>query len=872
MVAASWLITSFILATGVAAETGLPTGEAVTLVQWDFGQEGDVNFDGWPDGWRRATGTRYPPYVQIGLAPDPAPAGDTKNTCLRIDLDGGAAQVLSPSISVSDQFSYIVQVRIRTENLHHDSAYASLTFCDESLRPMVVHHSQRIREARDWTEVTIGPVSPADASLSQALVRLHLEPGERFDLSGAAQFDDVRVARLPRMALELAGEVPWFTDPKDVVVTCRASGFAEASPVASFTLVDVWGHTLSEVKRPLIRELPDDPLADLEEDGDGLFAGSVTWRPPIEQNGYYEVRASIGSHTTVMRQSFAVMDPWQRGREGEFGWTLPEGDQHVSLKELPSLLAAAGVHWVKFPTWYDAKDSKRAEELARFAERLSSEYIQMVALLDSPPQATRELFGNRHDLPVASVFLERDVWQPALEPVLTRLSLKVRWWQLGGDEDTSFASLPNFEGKLREVRDELSHFGDGIRLGMPWRVVDATPEMDQPPWDFLSFVAEPSFTADEIRAYWQSETPSSPTHTWMVLEPLPRDTYDLATRARDLVGRMMAAKQRGIEAVFVPNPFDDQCGLLRPDGSPTELLLPWRTTAHMIAGAEFLGSLQLPGGSSNYVFARGEEAVMVVWNDHPTVETIYLGEEVQQWDLWGRSRPVRHVEQDNMTRQVIDVGALPTFVTGLHASVARWRIAFQFETDQLISMFGQKQEAGYRYHNAFSRWVSGTVAFHVPDMWETDHRPLPFKLGPDEHRQGALGVVLRASASSGRQPIRVDFQVAADRNYRFSVYRQVEVGLGDVEVEVNTRLDEYGNLVVEQWLTNQSDRRVSFNCMLLAPDRRRQRRQVFGMARGRRVVRFVLPQGEQLLGKTLLLRAEEIGGVRLLNHRFVAEP
>jgi hypothetical protein len=130
--------------------------------------------------------------------------------------------------------------------------------------------------------------------------------------------------------------------------------------------------------------------------------------------------------------------------------------------------------------------------------------------------------------------------------------------------------------------------------------------------------------------------------------------------------------------------------------------------------------------------------------------------------------------------------------------------------------------------------------------------------------------LLGADVSGGWQPLRVDFDIAADRNCRFSVFGGIQVGLGDVEIAVDSRLDEQGNLMVEQHLTNRSNRLISFNCLLFVPDRRRERRQVLNLARGRTTNVFLLPDGRELVGKTLWLRAEEIGGARILNQHFTA--
>ena len=81
-----------------------------------------------------------------------------------------------------------------------------------------------------------------------------------------------------------------------------------------------------------------------------------------------------------------------------------------------------------------------------------------------------------------------------------------------------------------------------------------------------------------------------------------------AIRLRDLFERMLAAKIHGASAVFCPDPFAAQCGLMNDDGTPGELFLPWRTTALEIGGKQFLGRLTLPGGSRNAVFASGDRS------------------------------------------------------------------------------------------------------------------------------------------------------------------------------------------------------------------------------------------------------------------------
>ena len=114
--------------------------------------------------------------------------------------------------------------------------------------------------------------------------------------------------------------------------------------------------------------------------------------------------------------SLVIIAKAMRRNQGEFGWNLPEGDDPISLRQLPSLLREVGIHWAKFPVWFDVDRTDRADDLAWLAERLGTDHIQMVGVLDQPPPKLRQMFGDKGRLPVASVFVEPALWQPAVDP------------------------------------------------------------------------------------------------------------------------------------------------------------------------------------------------------------------------------------------------------------------------------------------------------------------------------------------------------------------------------------------------------------------------------------------------------------------------
>jgi hypothetical protein len=862
------LLPVFILSADTgSADASVPTAsqfpQAVEMRHWDFEQGDDKNYDRWPDAWTRRKGRGYPLYLKVEIADDVNPRPESQRS-LHLELDGGAALVFSEPIKISPLFSYVLSGYLKTRGLQHDVAYASLLFYDEDRKNLLeTHESKRYQQVGSWTRFQIGPVIPASGQVREAVIALHLKPTDRVDLTGAAMFDDLWFGNLPRVSLETNSDHNVYEDRRDVQVTCNVSGISHPNPLVRFELFDVDGNQLVKHQQTMTGDT-------MRPRPGRVFSGSATWNPPIRTAGFYEIRVSMSDQASdPISTTIAILGDIEGSESGEFGWTLPNGDDPLSLKTLVGLLSEMGIHWVKFPVWYSDTDKDRADQLAWFAERMSTNKIQLIGVLDQPPEDIRELFGNKNRLPVASIFVEPELWHPAVDPVMTRLSLKVRWWQLGADNDTSFVNFPDLEKSLGEIREGFNRFGQQINLGIAWRSIDETPVAASPPWSFLSYVANPPLTALELTRYL-SEPRTSTAKRWLVLEPIAQADYSLETRARDLVARMLTAKMEKADGVFVPDPFDPEHGLMNADGTPGKMLLPWRTTAKMISGAKYVGSIELPSGSPNHIFVRGDEAVMVVWNETPTQEVIYLGEDVDQIDVWGRRTRPRLVKHNGFVRQEIQVDRLPTFVTNVDPAIARWRMAFRFDTDKIASVFGQEQHVTYTLANSFDQGVGGRIKLHTPEVWKAAPKDVHFKLSANELHQRRLDITLEPNASSGNQPVRVDFEITAVRGYRFSVYRSLQVGLGDIVVDVTSRLDADGNLLIEQQLINNTDRFLSFNCLLSTSERRRERRQIFNRGRGTTTIVFAFPNGEELLGKTMWLRVEEIDGSRILNHQIIA--
>jgi hypothetical protein len=485
---------------------------------------------------------------------------------------------------------------------------------------------------------------------------------------------------------------------------------------------------------------------------------------------------------------------------------------------------------------------------------------------------------------------------------MTRLSLRVRWWQLGRDGDTSFDSVTELVKRVAELRTMLFRFGQDVSLGINWDWESGNEIPGKVSWEFEQLCIKEQLTEQKFDELLATPRNNSALH-WIRVEPppWPKDVspYDEATqaaRASEFVRRLVTAKVRGAHQIMVSNPFDDHHGLMDSRGMPGELLLPWRTTAAMLGGAKYLGRMRLPAGSENHIFHRPDgQLVMVAWNAEPTREVLYLGQDVKTFDLEGRPIAAANdgSDEDGENDEVLELGPRPVFVLGLHEAITRWRMAMAFEHVQVPSINTVPHANSLKLKNFFPQGVGGSLKIVVPQdhtldessgeetqtkesadfvsgRWNIEPPSGTFALAAGEETTFPFEVRLK-NAFFGKQPIRVDFfNVQADETYNFSVYTELEVGTGDLSLEVNTHLNEDGALIVEQLMTNRAEHLADFRCKLYPKSRRPLRMQVYRLGPNvdRKIYR--IPDGKDLIGNKMLLDIEELNGKRVLKYRFVA--
>ena len=863
---------------------------ATEVFHCNFDDSWDKNFDAWPDQWTRRRGQGFPGYVKVRISDEPGPAGGRS---LRIDLDGAGAGAYSPALRAGPLHAYLLEGWVRTEKVRAGRAWISLTLLDDKRRPLEHFASDKLEGAGGWKKLRLGPVSPASKETRLAIIGLHVEPGPQLELDGSAWFADLWLGHMPRVSLTTTPEHRVLRHRERVTVTCHASGFSDKDLRITFYLEDASAAPLAQGQQPLsARRAHFASAPDLELSGDEPFAwiGEAEWTPPIAGPGFYRVRVAAQGRSGpahCAETTLAVVEPRASMAGKEFGWSLPGGGGPLPLGWLAPLVVEAGVGRVKLPLWVaeGARDAD-LEKLAEFIQRLAEQNIEVVGLLDRPPPELRDQL-DPPATPQAADVLSADpkTWQPALAPVLTRLAGQVRSWQFGGDEDDSLVSYPRLAAHLGALKTQMDRAAYDASLGIPWRWKTELPQAAQgkAPCRFVSLWADPPLEPAELAAQLEA-TRHAKVPRWVALAPLPRSRHTVEARILDLVEKMLTCKVHDAAAIFLAHPFSTERGVMNDDGTPGELFLPWRTTALMLAGSRYLGTIEMAGASRNLLFGREGEAILVAWNAQPCREVLYLGRHVRQTDVWGRAAAAEQRGHD----QVLSVGPLPVFVTGLDPAISRWRMEANLEPPRIPSIPAVRHANRLRFTNTFSVAVSGTARLVLPAGWTAEPPQVAFRLARGESVEQPFEVTLPYDTCCGRQEVRVDFELRAeDRSgpalaaasdraedglpCRFSVYRRIEVGQGDVRLEVATRLNPQGELEVLQRVINETSGVVSLACELFAPARRRQKTEVAGLGPGRDEKTYRLPGGKELLGKTLWLRAQQVGGPRVLNCRITAE-
>lgn len=832
---------------------------ATEIQVYDFERKDDQDLDRQPDDWTRRRGDGFPLYVKAEIDRG---IGHDSDHSLKFEANGGAAVYYSPPIRVDPRHALLLEGYIRSDRLADTAGMVSVSLLDNKRQRVSRRLSPAVVGSRgQWVRVQVGPLLPGP-EVRHAIIGCHLLPGERVEISGTVHFDDLRLARLPRLSLEQDQLSHFHPEDKPLKLLARLSGLdARDQYLLQFELSDPFGGSSQFKEFPLTVSVE---TAAMQQ--------TLVWDLPAQQPGFYRVQATLqrnGEPLITRETTLAVMQFQETPpASGGFGWSLGRHADIATWEALPDLAVQSGINWVKLPVWSSSGsvDPDRAGRVNRVFERLTARGIITVGALDEPPAVLLARLGLA-DARASEVFtLTSEIWGPALHPVVARYGASVRYWQIGDDDDTTLSGVPDLQSVLKQLHREITSVGRSSRLVLPWEQAAPPPLRQSQSLTTISLTSRGGANIRDIQPSIEASRAAGYS-SWVTLWPdhLPGETPP--DRAAFLVRAMLAARIGGAEAVFAGDVLHPTRGLLTADGAPTELYLPWRTAALAMQGAEYVGEFVFPGESHSAVFVRDNEAILFVWGDEPAAERLFLGGQPYEVDVWGRRKPLAW--DDVSQESVIPVDRAPRLIRGASAELARWRVAAQFASGRMKSEYGWHADHIVG-KNSFAQGVSGSLVVRLPTDWSAEPGEWPLQLPAGEPYRLPVNLMLPTTARMGEVRMVLEFDITADQNYRFKVHRKYQVGLGDVTIDVIDRRLPDGRLEIEQLVRNQTSpaETLDFRCSLFVPGLRRQRFTITRLGPGQDRKLYHLPEADKLRGKELWLRLEQEGGRRILNYRW----
>lgn len=857
-----------------------PFKGAMLVKSYGFEEDDDRDYDQQPDEWLRREGDEFPSYIKMKIDYDRAATGLQS---LRIQANGGMAIYYSPPIRIDDLHSYVFQSRVFCKDLHNDAVMISLSFLNDRRERIQRTLSKPVSgSSDDWQTIQVGPITPMDG-VRFAVIGVHLVHSDKMDIKGTAWVDDIWLGKLPRFFLESNFTTHFRQTDTPISVNAHVTGLDSGTENDHYVYQlflkahDVNGRLIA--RRTLLLT----PNRELEDDKAALLQKAIAWDIPSQPPGFYRVSSQLQREgQVIMRKetSFVVLDLVKTASlQGEFGLAVPHGADQLEAADFVSIMVESGINWIKYPMWdrADQHDSNKQMFLGSVLSGLEEKGISTVGLLNHPPMELRNKFPSDWE-GVSNIFtMPIPFWKYSIDDVMAKYSGNVRIWQLGDDSDKSFMGRSDMMVTLSNIKAEFDRIGRDTNIGVSWDWQLPIPTSERANEFFLALNSQqglnPEQISDKLRA-----TEGHGFERWVHLTSTPLQSTPpklMEARASDLVKRMIAAKIGGAEKIFMTDIFDPETGLLREDGSPTELFIPWRTLALALRGSDYLGSMQFPNGSINYIFSRQGQATLVIWNpssteESPLIEEMYLGEDVQLTTIWGQRTSLPLVKRIG---QRIPVTAHPQILTNVSEALVRFMMSVKFEKGQIPSSTAYHHDAIIG-RNTFSTGTSGALNFKPPKEWDVDPKVFRMGLARGEEFRMPFTIKLPASTSLGKRLIPIEFEME-DGQLAFTVYRDYEIGMGDVEISVEVIPDAKNNqLIVEQTIFNNTSpaELLDFRCSLDVRGRRRQYKSVTKLDGGQSIKKtFFVDDPGSLTDFTFKLRAEQVDGRRMLNYTWTPD-
>lgn len=891
----------FFSAAGMAADTD------ATQKTWSFGRVDDLDFNGQPDDFRRRSGLGFPAYVAAEIVPKdaamqqnlaeldssllqayrsiqttldqwaarrpgrvrreiPLPPSVTDalvDRYYQIKLDGGQFSARSKTIPANPMYRYRLRCQMRCQSLRFDQASVELVFVDSSANELTSYSTQPVSGDTDWTRMELSQLSaPAETAGYFVRLRVLSNADGLEDIRGEIGFDEITVDRSAQLRITADRVMGVYRPDDSIQITATELGLDNLEGEIEFKIINQDDEIVVSGTRLASDQMAAPLLAGVESSA-APRPKTTVWDVGALPPGFYKIYARSDRDQLDATSSIAVIQPSIDGpASGPFGWSLDRPiDDSIAARIFADYLLDSGVSLVTYPC-NTAIDDAATTRILAVAGEIQDRGIAVIGRIAAPDTA------GVKTATAAEYFDHIDQWQSRWEPTMTRLTLKIRTWQLGNDDDFSFLRQNQLGRQIQLISRGLQGFGQPLQIALPWPWLEPTLSPDATTWGASLRSSDPPLTADELRSALddQESNRSVDTETWLKLSPISASKFSRDDRIADLVLRMAAVRSHRVAAAFVPVAHSDGGGILNDQGLPGELYLPFRTTSRLIGNLRGVGSLRLKSQIDNLVLAGGERAVVMAWSPEPRSETIYLGDDVSMIDVWGRRKQLPTMSDG---RQILSTGPLPVFIVGSDPVLLAFRMGVELTDPAIDSIINRTQPFRVEATNPTRQNLAVAARPTLPSAWNLSPAVERVETSPGQTVTASFSTTLSNTAKIGDYWIPIEFDIQTDPPRRIVVHRKATLGPVGLMMESSTRWMPDGSLRVTVQMTNTGSRVQAYDCLLFPPPGRRYQLRFVTLQPGETIRRdFLWPQADDLAGQTMLLRAAEQDGQRVLNYEI----
>ena len=295
-----------------------------------------------------------------------------------------------------------------------------------------------------------------------------------------------------------------------------------------------------------------------------------------------------------------------------------------------------------------------------------------------------------------------------------------------------------------------------------------------------------------------------------------------------------------------------------------------RTVTATLSGAAFRGRVPIADGVEAFLFDRGGQGILALWDRGNTAEPkqlpLNLGDRPRRIDLWGNVTPLLNPGfRRDAGNTSLSIGAMPILLTDIDAQLALLRASVAIDRPLIESSF-QAHTRRLQFKNPYKTAISGTVRLRAPAGWTLNPPTHTFNLNPDETYDREMTVEFPYNSYAGPKTIDAEFALQADRPVSFTVPLALQLGLSDVGMQTMA-IREGRDVIVQQTLQNYGDRPIDYTAFAIFPGQARQERLVVNLAPGRATIKRYRFEnvGPAAAGTRLRVGVKELNGSRILN-------